>query len=119
VKFLADESVDRAIVERLRQLGHRVWYLAEMEPGSSDDAVLGLANQEKAVLLTADKDFAELVFRQRRLASGVILIRLAGLSSERKADVVVSTIAAHLPEFPQAFAVVTPGAIRIRQQRST
>ena len=30
---LADESVDRQIVERLRQDGHQVWYVAEMEPG--------------------------------------------------------------------------------------
>lgn len=55
MNFLADESVDRQIVERLRQDGHLVWYVAEMEPGISDDIVLASANQEAALLLTADK----------------------------------------------------------------
>ena len=35
---------------------------AEMEPGISDHDVLNLTNQEEAILLTADKDFGELVF---------------------------------------------------------
>jgi uncharacterized protein DUF5615 len=45
VNFLADESVDRQIVDRIRQDGHLVRYVAEMEPGISDDAVLDLANR--------------------------------------------------------------------------
>ena len=65
MNFLADESVDRLIVEHLRQEGHLVSYIAELGPGMADDAVLHLANQETALLLTADKDFGEMVFRQR------------------------------------------------------
>jgi len=38
MNFLADESVDRPIVERLRQEGHQVSYIAELGPGMSDDA---------------------------------------------------------------------------------
>jgi predicted nuclease of predicted toxin-antitoxin system len=116
VNLLADEGVDRQIVERLRQDGHRVWYTAEMEPGISDDAVLDLANREASLLLTADKDFGELVFRQRRSTAGVILVRLAGISPAHKAEMVASAIAAHLAELPQAFTVITPGIIRIRRR---
>ncbi|MBU4483463.1 MAG: DUF5615 family PIN-like protein, partial [Actinobacteria bacterium] len=32
-------------------------------PGISDEKVLDIANKESAVLITADKDFGELVFR--------------------------------------------------------
>lgn len=71
MNFLADEGV-----VRLRDEGHAVIYVAEMEPGTSDDAVLNVANRESAVLVTADKDFGEIVFRQGRSSSGVILIRL-------------------------------------------
>jgi predicted nuclease of predicted toxin-antitoxin system len=116
VNFLADESIDRPIVERLRLGGNRVWYVAEMDPGISDDRVLDLANQNEALLLTADKDFGELVFRQRRLTPGVLLIRLAGLSSEAKADLVAVAIDEHSTELLHAFAVITPGVIRIRRQ---
>ena len=41
--FLADESIDRQIVEQLREEGHTVFYVAEMDPGISDDSVLSLA----------------------------------------------------------------------------
>ena len=33
MKLLADESVDSPIVERLRQDGHSVFYIAELDPG--------------------------------------------------------------------------------------
>jgi hypothetical protein len=43
---VADENLDRQIVERLRQDGHEVWYVAEMDPGVSDQDVLTFANIE-------------------------------------------------------------------------
>jgi predicted nuclease of predicted toxin-antitoxin system len=115
VNFLADESVDGPIVDRLRQESHQVWYVAEMEPGISDEAVLDLANRKAALLLTADKDFGELVFRQRRIALGVVLVRLAGLSSARKAEIVASAVNRYGTQLPRAFAVITPGVLRLRQ----
>lgn len=63
------------MVERLRQDGHSVWYVAEMESGIADDVVLAMANREAALLLTADKDFGEMVFRQHLHAYGIVLIR--------------------------------------------
>jgi predicted nuclease of predicted toxin-antitoxin system len=117
MNFLADESVDRPIVDRLRQEGHQVWSVAEMEPGLSDDAVLDWANREGAWLLTADKDFGELIFRQGRIASGVVLVRLAGLSPARKAEVAASAIAQHAEELRQGFTVIMPGAVRVRRLR--
>ncbi len=113
--FLADESVDRQIVVRLRQAGHFVWYVPELESGISDDAVLDLANQDGALLLTADKDFGELVFRQRRITTGVVLIRLAGLTSQAKARLVAMAIQNHETELPGAFTVIAPGVIRFRR----
>ena len=89
MNLLADESVDRQIVERLRQDGHEVLYIAEMEPCIPDEVGLERANEISALLVTADKDFGELVFRDERLTTGgVSEIRLAGLSAERKAKIV-------------------------------
>jgi predicted nuclease of predicted toxin-antitoxin system len=115
MKFLADESIDQQIVDRLRLDGHEVWYVTEMEPGISDDIVLDRANQELAILLTADKDFGELIFRLKRISMGVILTRLAGLSPGQKAEIVSAAINQYSPELESAFAVVVPGSIRIRR----
>ena len=40
MKCLADEGVDRMIVDKLREAGHEVLYIAEMDPGISDQVVL-------------------------------------------------------------------------------
>ncbi|MDP2681724.1 MAG: DUF5615 family PIN-like protein [Deltaproteobacteria bacterium] len=117
MNLLADESIDKQIVDALREKGYIVGYVAEMAPGISDDVVLELANSEGALLLTADKDFGELVFRLRRLSSGVVLVRLAGLSPIRKAQIVVPLIIKHFSELMESFSVITPMGIRIRHQK--
>ncbi|WP_193197534.1 DUF5615 family PIN-like protein [Nostoc sp. MG11] len=89
--------------------------IAEIEPGISDDIVLDLGNQEGALLLTSDKDFGELVFRLRRIASGVVLIRLSGLSTISKAEIVTRAVNEHADELLGAFTVITPTNIRIRK----
>ena len=49
--LVADENIDRSIVERLRGEGHKLFYVAEMDPGISDDEVLGIADHNNALLL--------------------------------------------------------------------
>lgn len=116
MNFVADEGIDTQIVARLRQEGHQVWYVAEMAPGVSDTAVLNLANQETAVLLTFDKDFGDLVYRQQRVTQGIVLLRLHGLPAEQKADLVIAMVQRHSSELPKAFTVLTPQKVRIRPQ---
>ena len=65
MNIVTDESVDKQIVDRLREQAHDVLSIAELEPGLDDETVLLRGRQANAVLLTADKDFGELVFWQR------------------------------------------------------
>ena len=118
MKFVADESVDYQIITRLREDGHEVIYIAETQSGASDNAVLTKANLQQAVLLTSDKDFGDLVFRQNRVSSGILLLRIAGLPQGRKAAIVAEAIRKHGAAMPGAFAVLTPRTIRIRHKDS-
>ncbi|CAN5843420.1 hypothetical protein BH23ACT11_BH23ACT11_06520 [soil metagenome] len=116
MNLLADEGIDRQIVETLREAGHDVIYVADLDPGIADENVLELANAEQRSLLTADKDFGELVFRQRLLSNGVILTRLSGLTPENKARILVKTIEEHTEDLSsETFTVITPGTIRVRK----
>jgi predicted nuclease of predicted toxin-antitoxin system len=117
MNLLIDESVDRQTVARLRQEEHDVLYVAEMEPGIADDVVLNRANERGALLITAYKDFGELVYRQGHVNAGVLLIRLFGLSNEKKGEIVATAIREHADELPQAFSVASPNSIRIRKQQ--
>jgi len=106
VRFVADESVDGPIVRGLRTAGHEVTYVAELAPGIEDEAVLALARERDAVLVTADKDFGELVFARNLPHAGVILIRLHGLESADKVNRVVASVADKLENLLRVFTVV-------------
>jgi len=98
VNVVADEGVDRSVVEQLRADGHDVVYIAELSPSITDNEVLDQANAGGALLITADKDFGELVFKLRQVHAGVVLLRLAGLSSATKARIVSAAVKDHAPE---------------------
>jgi len=49
VRIVADENVDRQMVERLRLDGHEVLFIAELAPGIDDETVLGHSRQANAV----------------------------------------------------------------------
>ncbi len=115
MNLLADENVDRPIVDGLRQDGHAVRYIADSDPGIHDDTVLDQANRSGGVLITADKDFSELVFRMGRIRTGVVLIRLAGLSADMKAETVSDVLANRGHELASVFSVTSPGSVRIRR----
>ncbi len=116
MRYLADESVERQIVDALRRAEHDVDYIAELAPGAPDPDVLERANRESSVLITGDKDFGELVYRRRQQNSGVVLLRLSGLTQQRKVAIAVQVFADRAPDFSGAFAVVTETGVRIRRQ---
>ena len=51
MRFLADESCDFAVVRALREAGHDVVAVAELEPGVGDDAVIERAVGERRIRL--------------------------------------------------------------------
>ncbi len=116
MNLLADENIDRQIVERLRQDGHNVLYVAELAPSEPDENVLSRANSLQAVLITADKDFGELVYRLGRIHAGVVLLRLAGLSSDDKAEILSAALRDRGSEMIDSFSVVTRTTVRIRRR---
>lgn len=114
MRLLADEGVDFPIVKHLRHEGHDVLSILEMDPGIEDNKVLSHAADEDRIVLTSDKDFGDLVIHQDSRVSGVILLRLAGLSPTQKAQLVTDIIAEKARDLRGHFTVVGPEKIRMR-----
>jgi predicted nuclease of predicted toxin-antitoxin system len=87
-----------------------------LSAGAPDEAVLELSAQTGAVLVTSDKDFGELVFRRLISDSGVLLMRLAGLSPSEKAGVVSALVEKHKEDLADSFTVVSRSSVRIRRR---
>jgi len=115
MRFLANENFPLDAVEALRRAGHEVGWVRTDAPGSSDREVLRRAGAEGGVLLTFDKDFAELAFRARLPApSGIVLLRIPQSSSAQVTAAVLRGIAMR-EEWGKLFAVVEPNRLRIRR----
>lgn len=102
-------------MQALRDEGLEVLYVAEVSPSIADEEVLERANDLGALLMTEDKDFGELVFRQGRLHAGVVLLRLAGLPGATKAGLVAQVFREREAELSRAFSVISAGQVRIRR----
>lgn len=116
MKIVADESIDEQIVRQLRQDKYDVFYVAESDPGITDDVILQQANESESLLITADKDFGELVFRQGFIHTGVVLIRLSGVSPEGKAEIVSEVFNKYFDKLIGNFTVISPSIVRIRSE---
>jgi predicted nuclease of predicted toxin-antitoxin system len=115
MRLVADENIDRPIIDSLRGSGFEVVAIAEVARGSDDEAVLSRSVAEAGILLTSDKDFGDLVFRQHKVSSGVVLIRLSGLSPKARALLVTEAFRNHFTLFPANFTVIEHAGVRVRR----
>jgi predicted nuclease of predicted toxin-antitoxin system len=76
MKLLADENIEGATVRWLREMGHDVCWAAEDLAGLPDSELHAIADASERILLTRDRDFGYLVFRERLNTRGVVLLRL-------------------------------------------
>jgi predicted nuclease of predicted toxin-antitoxin system len=114
MRFLADENVSRLVVERLRAAGFDVASVQETRPGAPDKDVLDEADRGDRILVTEDRDFGELVIRQRLKVRGVILLELDRLPSAMEAELVAETVRIHAKKLTGNLLVVEPARVRIR-----
>lgn len=114
MKFLADECCDAALVQALRTDGHDVLYALESLCGGSDDEILSRALAEDRLLLTEDKDFGELVYRLRRPAYGVILLRFDVADRALKIPRLRDLLAHESARLTGAFVVLEVNKTRLR-----
>lgn len=114
MRLLANENFPYDAVMALRENGHDVAWIRTESPGSRDEDILARAKRESRVLVTFDKDFGELAFHSKLLAScGIILFRITLRSPEFVTRLTVDAIASR-NDWVGHFAVVEENRIRIR-----
>jgi predicted nuclease of predicted toxin-antitoxin system len=117
MNFLADENVEKPVVDALRRDGHNVLYLCEITTRTIDDQLLQQANSESRILLTNDKDFGELIFLQGKSAEGILLMRFVSDRSSVKVRFVESLMRTQADRLRGHFTVVSEGTLRRRPLR--
>ncbi len=117
MRLIADEDLEAPIIARLRADGHEVVAIVEQHPGADDLVVLNLATTLHLLLLTADRDFGDYIFRDQIAAprEGIVLHRLPNkMPSRQKADIIAEAFRDHSAQFAGAFTVIDERGIRFR-----
>jgi predicted nuclease of predicted toxin-antitoxin system len=81
-RYLADENVPLHAVRRLAQSGIDIESASGVLPGVADEDILAYATRNGQVVISFDKDFGRLVFVERLVPPGVVLLRFSPRSPE-------------------------------------
>jgi predicted nuclease of predicted toxin-antitoxin system len=115
IPLLADENVPLPSVRRLRESGFDIASMSELAPGADDLEVLRIAREDGRVLVTFDRDFGELIFRDLApVPAGVIYLRFTPSHPGELASLLVDLLASGDVDPVGRFTVITRDHIRQR-----
>lgn len=117
IKLLTDENIGFRVIYPLRELGLDIKSILEDERGAQDSKVLSIANKEKRILITTDKDFGELVNAKQLAHAGILLLRLTDDSSKNKVKILQYVLTTYGEELSDTFTVIKDNLIRIGEKR--
>jgi predicted nuclease of predicted toxin-antitoxin system len=88
-RLLANENFPISSVGLLRELGYDIISIGTEHQGVSDEYVMTLAEHEQRVIITFDRDYGELIFKNNyRPSMGVVYLRLDQFSPEEPGSIV-------------------------------
>jgi len=116
MRFLVDECTGPAVAAWLRRQNHEVFSVFEQSRGMNDEDIIQKAASENWILLTNDKDFGDMVYRDGRLHRGVILLRLDDERSVSKIQVISHLLKNYMNHLPDSFVVVTEKQVRFARK---
>ena len=114
-RFLIDESADARVAPFLRGNGHDVALVAtDYEPALEDAEVLAIAVRDRRILITFDRDFGELVFKQNQPHGGVLYFRLGPIDLDVEIER-LDYVLTHYADRLDCFLTITRRSVRVRK----
>lgn len=107
MKFLIDEDVSYKLASFLKELGHTAIHIREIQISLKDRRILSIAVSGEYIIVTEDKDFGELVFKEKQKHTGVILLRLEDQTVPNTKKVINWLLEGYINHIYDNFAVIT------------
>lgn len=118
LKFLIDENVGKSVVDFLKKEGFDCMVATANELASREDVfLLEYAFREGRIVITNDKDFGFLVFRQKLPSHGIILFRFINESPSLKISALEYLLSLEEGRLMNHFIVISEDKIRFRPIR--
>lgn len=112
-KFLVDECTGPQVAEWLKTQGFSVYSVSEERPGMDDSKIIAKALREKWIVITNDKDFGELVYREKQVHHGIIFLRLEDERPQNKIKALRKFLESFKGNLSGRFFVVHEDCVRV------
>lgn len=113
MKLLADVNIEKPIIDYLKGIGYDIKWIPDYNCQMKDEDLIDMANREKRILLTNDKDFGGLVFFQKKISPGIILLRIKSQNVDHKIQVLSKLFERYKNKITGNFVVLSKEKIRI------
>ena len=98
MRLLADENTHVTVVLRLREAGYDLEWIGQSMPGILDREILARPDIGQFVLITNDRDFGDLVFRERQpCPRSILYTRLPHRTADLTAMRLIALLEAGVP----------------------
>lgn len=113
-KFIAYRAIESELISAIRNNQHEVYYATEMDQDTSEEALCQKANGESYILLTGDKTFAQDLYKNQKVQSGIILVDVNGDNIHAKAKTVLDAIDDNGAQLMGNFATITNQNVKLK-----
>ena len=116
MNFLLDMGISPRLVEVLRRAGHEAVHVFDIGLGRADDvSILEECRRRKAIAITTDKDFANIVATAANTSPSVITLRLDNPSAQEQTEAILAFLEAFRPPAIGCWLItLIPGRYRFR-----
>ena len=113
--IVIDVVVGNIIEEWLFNNGYHVLAIRNIDLKMDDVDIIEYASNENAIIITMDKDFGELVYKNSSSHTGIPLLRLDDAIAEEKLSVIQNIFPNYISQIQNNFCVYQNGKLRIRK----
>lgn len=115
MKLLANENIPLRSSQYLEEKGYDIVHIGVANPSITDEEVMQLAVEQDRVIITFDRDYSILVFRDGYRPPGVIYLRLQDYLPIYPGEFIHHLIDSTKYEFEGKFTVANENNIRQRK----
>jgi predicted nuclease of predicted toxin-antitoxin system len=115
MRFLVDVNATGILCQWLIDMGHDLAQVGDRNPRMRDEEILRWAVDEKRIIVTTDKDFEEMIWREGRTHCGVL--RLENLPRTARKRLLQDVLVFHSQALESGAIVIAESRkIRIRRR---
>ncbi|MBI2449729.1 DUF5615 family PIN-like protein [Candidatus Pacearchaeota archaeon] len=114
MRFLADENISNSLIKAIKNLGHDIKDIKEYKKNLSDLEIVKIAYKEDRIILTHDKDFANLKNYPLVSHKGVILLRFSDQSPINVTEIFIKLLNSSIKDkFKNSLVIINEEEVRI------